>query len=83
MKLGYLAATAAFRTETKRSGLISRTKALLAKLTTQQAASQQQSAATLRQSYAGAKKQAGTREEHPYSTYEVLSSTWASEYNNP
>ncbi|GGH56889.1 hypothetical protein HNQ91_000098 [Filimonas zeae] len=82
MKIGYLAATAAFRTETKRnSGLISRTKAFLAKLTSQQAAPQQE--ATLRQSYAGVRKPAGTREEHPYSTYEVLSSTWASEYNNP
>jgi hypothetical protein len=82
MKIGYLAATAAFRTETKRSGLISRTKAFLAKLTSQEAASQQQEA-SLRRSYAGVRKPAGAKEEHPYSTYEVLSSTWTSEYNNP
>lgn len=84
MKIGYLAATAAYRTETKKKGLISRTKAFLLKLSSQQSVATQQEA-SLRQPFAGNKKPANNTAEagHPYSTYEVLSSTWTSEYNNP
>lgn len=85
MKIGYLAATIDFRTETKKNGLISRTKAFLSKLATQQSAAAAKQEPSLRQPFAGNKKQVtnNAEAEHPYSTYEVHSSEWAAEYNNP